>query len=399
VNKYFANVETQRRLPSPGVDRTSSSRRPSKGWVGLVRKHAAFILIVLLPTLFGSVYYGLLAAPIYRSTAQFLVKNSNPSSAVSGVGQFLQSTGLTPSASDAYSVGAYITSRDALAELEKDGEIRSIYNRPEADFIARFPSFYNFFRSSFEHLYWHYLSWIEVDFDSTTNITTIYAYAFRPADAHTVARQLLVLGEHAVNRMNDRVKQGTLRVMKEEVSDLQRRAEAIQSQITDFRNSELILDPNQTSTAATTLRSTLESTLVAARALLDQLQQVAPGSPQIPALRTRIKALEDQVAHQERKDSGGANTLAPKISQYDTLLFQQKFAQQMLQAAVTSLEAAEVGVQQQLLYIERIAEPRIPDWPQNPYRLLDMLLTLVTALLIYGIGRIFYSIIKEHVSA
>jgi capsular polysaccharide transport system permease protein len=186
--------------------------------------------------------------------------------------------------------------------------------------------------------------------------------------------------------------------MKEEVSDLQRRAEAIQSQITDFRNSELILDPNQTSTAATTLRSTLESTLVAARALLDQLQQVAPGSPQIPALRTRIKALEDQVAHQERKDSGGANTLAPKISQYDTLLFQQKFAQQM-QAAVTSLEAAEVGVQQQLLYIERIAEPRIPDWPQNPYRLLDMLLTLVTALLIYGIGRIFYSIIKEHVSA
>ena len=81
----------------------------------------------------------------------------------------------------------------------------SIYNRPEADFIARFPSFYNFFRSSFEHLYWHYLSWIEVDFDSTTNITTIYAYAFRPADAHTVARQLLVLGEHAVNRMNDRV--------------------------------------------------------------------------------------------------------------------------------------------------------------------------------------------------
>ena len=71
----------------------------------------------------------------------------------------------------------------------------------------------------------------------------------------------------------------------------------------------------------------------------------------------------------------------------------------MLQAAVTSLETAEIGVQQQLLYIERIAEPRTPDWPQYPYRLLDTLLVLVTALLIYGTGRIFYSIIKEHVSA
>jgi capsular polysaccharide transport system permease protein len=399
VNKYFANVETQRRLPPPGVDRTSSSRHRTGRWFGLARRHAAFISIVLLPTLLGSVYYALLAAPVYVSTAQFIIKNSSPSSSVSGVGQFLQSTGLTPSASDAYSVGAYIISRDALAELEQNSEIRSIYSRPEADLIARFPNFYHLFRRSFEHLYWHYLNWIEVDFDSTTNITTIYAYAFRPADAHTVALQLLVLGEHAVNRMNDRVKQGTLRVMKEEVSDLQRRAEAIQSQITDFRNSELILDPNQTSTAATTLRSTLESTLVAARALLDQLQQVAPGSPQIPALRTRIKSLEDQVSQQERKDSGGANTLAPKISRYDMLLFQQKFAQQMLQAAVTSLETAEIGVQQQLLYIERIAEPRTPDWPQYPYRLLDTLLVLVTALLIYGTGRIFYSIIKEHVSA
>ena len=53
MTKYFANVETQRRLPPPDVDRTSSSRRPSKRWLGLVRKHAAFVLIVLLPTLFG----------------------------------------------------------------------------------------------------------------------------------------------------------------------------------------------------------------------------------------------------------------------------------------------------------------------------------------------------------
>ena len=406
MNKYFLNPEAQRRLRPPGIDASFPRRRLTKGWLVFARRHAAFIFVVLLPTILASIYYGLIAAPIYVSTAQFLVKSSTQNPSSSGVAQFLQSTGFTTSANDAYSVGAYISSRDALAELDKNAGIRSIYNRPEADFITRFPNFYGClpifygsFRSNFEYLYCHYVNWIEVDFDSTTNITTIYAYAFRPEDAHAIALQLLNLGERAVNRMNDRLKSDALRAMKEEVAHLRQRAEAIQAQITNFRNSELLLDPNQTSTAATTLRSTLESALVDARALLGQLQQAAPHSPLIPVLRTRIKSLEDQASEQQYKDSGGANTLAPKVSQYDLLLSQQQFAQQMLQAAVASLEGAEVSIQQQLLYIQRIAEPNAPDWPQYPYRLLDALLALITALLIYGTGKILYSMVREHVSA
>ena len=403
MNKVV-NIEAQRQSRSLGVDAgeihdAAAELELAKRWFVLARRHIGFILVVLLPTLFASTYYGLIAAPIYMSTAQFVVKNSSQSSSTSGFGQFLQSTGLAPSANDAYAVGAYVTSRNALAELEKNNEIRLIYNRPEADFITRFPNFYGLFRSSFEYLFWHYLNWIEVDFDSTTNITTIYAYAFRTADAQAIALQLLSLSERAVNRMNERAKLDALRAVKEEVGHLQQRATAIESQITDFRNSELILDPNQASTAATTLRATLESALVGARALLGQLKQAAPGSPQISALRTRIRSLEDQVSEQERKGSGGVNTLAPKMSQYAVLLLQQQFAQQMLQAAVASLETAEVSVQLQQLYIERIAEPRPPDWPQYPYRLLDISLAFITALLIYGTGRILNSIVREHISA
>jgi capsular polysaccharide transport system permease protein len=381
VNKHV-NAEVQIDLRSRDTAKKLSLLRMVNYCFYLLRNYAGFIVIVVAPTAAAAIYYGVIAAPIYVSTAQFVVKNASQSSSSSGLGQFLQSAGLVTLASDAYAVGSYITSRDALAALEKNNQIRSIYDRPEADFVARFPNFYTLFRPSFEYLFWHYSYWIEADFDSTTNITTIYAYAFRPEDAQTIAGQLLSLSESAVNRMNDRAKLDTLRAFKEEVDRLQQREDAIETQITAFRNTELILDPDQASTAATALRSTLENALVAARALLDQLQQTAPGSPQIAGLRMRIKSLEDQASEQERKDSGGVNTLAPKMARYTQLLHQQQFAQQMLQAAVSSYETAEVNVQQQLLFIQRIAEPRAPDWPQYPYRILNTLLAFVTALLI-----------------
>jgi hypothetical protein len=90
------------------------------------------------------------------STAQLMIKSATPSPALPGVGQFLQSAGLTVSPNDAYAVDAYMTSRDAVKDLEKNNDIRSIYNRPEGDFIA----FYAFGQIALPHsLGYIYLGW------------------------------------------------------------------------------------------------------------------------------------------------------------------------------------------------------------------------------------------------
>jgi capsular polysaccharide transport system permease protein len=362
------------------------------------RLHLGFVLFVLAPTIAAIAYYGFFVAPIYMSTAAYVVKDASQSPSASGLGQFLQSAGLATSANDAYAISAYISSRDALAELDKTINIRALYNRPEADFLAKFPNFYTFFQKSFEWLYWHYYWWIEVDFNTTTNITTIYAWAFRPDDAHAIAQKLLVLSENAVNAMNDKAHLDAFRAGRDEVNQLQQRATDIQAQITAFRDNELILNPNQTSTDATNLRMTLENALVGARALLNQLQGTAPSSPQIPGLKLRIKSLEDQVNEQEHKNSGGPQTLAPKISKYDALLLQQQFIQQMLQAAVSGLENAEVSAIQQTLYLQRVSEPSTPDSQTISYRIVNPLLIFITALLIYGTGRMVVSTVREHLS-
>jgi capsular polysaccharide transport system permease protein len=390
------NVQTLARLlpeDAVGAAKLGRRRRGLLFWLG---RHPGFILFVLLPTLLGTVYFEIVAAPIYMSTAQFIVTNVAPNTSLGGMAGFLANTGLAPSSSYAYSVAAYMASRDALATLEKKIGIREIYDRPDADFLAKFPNI--FYRSSFENLYAHFSDWVQIYFDPVQNITTITVYAFRPGDCYTLTQQLLSLSEYAVNRLNARAGADVLKAARAEVDRLQQRLASIQTQINEFRNRERLLDPNQVSQAATALGASLESDLVSARALLAEMEHLAPASPVVASLRSRIATLEEQAANERRKNAGGSDTLAPKMSEYDALLLQQQFVQQLVQAAISTLNSTQVAVSQQRLYVERVAEPSKPDIPWYPYRTeIDSLLVLITAGLIYGIGRILVAAIREHV--
>jgi capsular polysaccharide transport system permease protein len=395
------NIQQQLRTRRFAFVRSGTESRTSlhllERTIAAARRAPGFVIVVVVPTFLAFLYYGLIAADIYVAVPQFIVKDTNQNASLSGLGAFLQSTGLANSVNDAYAVNAYLASRDALRELEKSPGVRMMYDRPEADFISRFPNL--LFSGSFENLYrWHYSYWVDVEFDSTTSITTIYVYGYRPDDVQAIGRRLLSLGETMVNRMNDRARADAVRGARREVDQLQQRASNIEQKITDFRDKNLIIDPNQSSTEATSLLATLEGYLASAQASVSKLEQSAPGSPQIPVLRAQIRALEKQITDEEHKSAGGDSTLAPKMAQYGALLLQQAFVQQMLQAAVSSLETSEASMQQQQLYLEEVSGPNRPDRAQYPYRILDILLTFFTACLLYLFGRIFNTVIREHLA-
>ena len=390
------NVQTFTKPLPDSVVSASTPRRRWRGPFGWLKRHLGFLIFVALPTLLGTLYYEVIAAPIYMSTSQFVVTNMTPASSVGGLAGFLANSGLAPQGSYAYSVRAYMSSRDALAQLEKKIRIGDIYNRPGADFLAKFPNF--FLGPSFENLYWHFSDWVDVEFDPIQLITTVTVYAFRPDDAYALDEQLLSLSEVAINDLNDRSGAAVLQAAKDEVDKLQKRLASIQQQITDLRNREQTLDPNQQSTAATALGATLESDLVTARALLAQIQQLAPSSPAAASLRSRIATLEQQLATERAKNTGGSGTLAPVVSQYDALLLQQQFVQQLVSAAISTLNSIEMTVAQRKLYVERVAEPSKPDIPYYPYRTeIDCFLVFITSFFLYGIGRMLVAAIREHV--
>src|SRR5215472_5888505 len=97
-----------------------------------------FWAIVGVPTLAAGVYYFAIASDLYLSEAKFIVRSPKQVQA-SGIGTLLQSTGMSRAAEDTSAVQDFIMSRDAVRKLEQKNNLRSLFARPEGDFVTRFP--------------------------------------------------------------------------------------------------------------------------------------------------------------------------------------------------------------------------------------------------------------------
>jgi capsular polysaccharide transport system permease protein len=324
-------------------------------------------MIVLLPTLATGVYYGLVASDRYVSEARFVVRTANkPGAAAGGLGALLQLAGLSQTQDDTYAVRDYMTSRDALHELTQKLDLRKMYDDPDADFLARYPSV--LFGRSDEEFYRYFQYAVSVVVNTTTGVTTLDVQAFHPKDAYQVAHALLGLGEGLVNRLNQRMQEDAVRVARDEVARTEQRRIAAQIAVEEFRNRELILDPDKNAAIVIKLIGGLAGQLAEVRAQLAETRGNSPNSPQLATLRQRATAIEQQIDLERSRVANSSDALAAKIAEYETLMLQQEFAISTLAQAVSALEMAQVEARRQQLFLERVVEPGVPDDAIMPQR-------------------------------
>jgi capsular polysaccharide transport system permease protein len=230
-------------------------------------------------------------------------------------------------------------SRDAVRLLEKNNNLRDVFNRPEADFITRFPNLFS--NSSFEKLYQHYSGFVTVVIDGETGVTKLTVEAYRPEDAQMITQALLSYSEDLVNRLNQRAEEDMVATARGQVQAAEDNLAAIQ----------------------------------ATRASLGQ-------TPSLGRL------------------TGGQNSApSSSFSDIDRIELQRDLAQKSLASAVTALETAEVEAQSHHLYIEHVSEPNLPDYPLYPKRVLSFIMVMVTCFVSYGIAWLLITGIREHGSA
>jgi len=100
-----------------------------------------FLVVVGVPTLVASLYYGAIASPIYVSESNFVVRSASQNQ-LNSFGMALQGIGISSQASDAFAVHSFITSRDGLAALQKQFDVKGVLSRPEADAFQRYPNIF-----------------------------------------------------------------------------------------------------------------------------------------------------------------------------------------------------------------------------------------------------------------
>jgi capsular polysaccharide transport system permease protein len=353
-----------------------------------------FLIVVALPTLIAAIYYLAIAAPEYVSETTFVVRTPTQPTSGSLDSVLLGGLGGGGGAADAYVIQDYITSRQAVHDLEVGQDLRAKLARPTIDLAARFPR--PFQPANFENLYQAYKKFIDVGMNGQTGISTLRVTAFTPKDASDMANALLDGGEGVINRLNDRAAADAVAESHKRISEAEARVVAAETALTDFRNREQLIDPQRSSLAGLDLVAKLEGQLADMRAQRAAIAAAAPSSPQLPEIDRQITAFQSQLDMERSKIAGQDTSLAPTIGEYEQLTIERDFAVKELAEASAAAETARLEVRRKRLYLERIVSPNTPDTPTKPRRLYSIMMVLFSCLLIYGTVVLVMAGLREH---
>lgn len=355
-----------------------------------------FLLVVVAPMLLLSAYLYLISSDQYESEAHYLVRSENVGdSPQAGVGQVLSfvTGGASNSQSEAMSVADYLTSHDAVSTLSTHDNLVGRFHRPDVDFFSRLRKA----NPAPEQLLKYYRKQVLVKFNTETGITTLRVHSFRPEDSYQLVQRLLALGEQRVNVLNARSYHDAIATARQQLSAAENDLVAGQKQLTRYRQNRGDIDPQASGQAQITLVTSLSGQLSAARAQLIAMgNMISHASPQYKAVAGRVAALEGQLAAQSAKLTGGSQTIAGRIGDYQDLQLRQQFLAKRYEAAAVAVEKAREQAIRQQLYLVRVVEPNMPVKALYPERGRILLTVLIALLLAYAIGWLIVAGVREH---
>lgn len=352
-----------------------------------------FGVAVLLPTLLSAVYFGLIASDVFISESKYVLRSPQRQTAT-GLNAILHSAGFTRAQDDTYTVHDFILSRDALRILNQDLGTQARYASEQIDRFSRFAGIDG--DDSFEAFFEYYQRYVHVLPDPSSAISTLRVSAFDAADARAINERLLQASESLVNQLNERGRGDLIRFAQREVDAAEQRAKAATLAVSDFRNRKSVFDPARQSAIQLQLISKLQDELILTRTQLDQVRMLSAQSPQIPSLEQRLRTLQSSIDAENRKVTGGDRSLSDKSADYERLVLEREFADRQLATAMTSLEQARNDAARKQLYLERIAQPSLPDSALEPRRLRGFVSTVILGLVAWGILAMLLAGIREH---
>jgi capsular polysaccharide transport system permease protein len=356
-----------------------------------VRRHWPFHLTVVLPAILTFLYLFLFAADQYASEAQYIVRSPQAASAPSLMGDVLGAVSQRAS-NETTGVAAYLQSHDAVRALSKEVDLVKVFGKPKLDFLNRLGG-----DPTAEDLLKYYKKRVKVTLNVNTGLSTLEVRAFTPQDSQVIANKLLTLAELQVNRLAGPAQSDATSLAEQEVAKAKQRTIDIGEKLTTFRNQQQALDPAASSEMVMGVLGSLETELATALAERNQAAQyLRPGAPKLKELDNKVASLRGQVALQRGRLTGGSGSLAPTAAGYDRLMLDREFASRDYASALQALEAARLDAAKKHLYLVRVVQPNRPEESLYPRRWLILLSTVISLLVIYGIGWLIIAGIRDH---
>jgi capsular polysaccharide transport system permease protein len=184
----------------------------------------------------------------------------------------------------------------------------------------------------------------------------------------------------------------------DEVERTKAEFETVKQRLTEFQGTTAVVPTAAPVTQALQLVGGIDTQLATLRAeQATMLQTFQPNSPQVRAAAAKIAALETERARAvERALSAPGENLANSEVEARALLLDYEFAQRAYHGAVSALEGSRRDSRADAKYVVAYVPPEAPQksnyWP----RLVNVLAVFFAAALLWGVGALSYSVLKEH---
>ncbi len=356
-----------------------------------------FVFSFVLPVTIATLYYGFIASNQYVAEFRFAVKDTSSASGAAASGlSVLLGMPATSDTADNYLVTSFLTSRQAVDELESKINVKELYSRPKIDWWARFDSSLPIERFV---SYWQYM--VSANYDPVTGIAVATVRAFSPQDAQLIADTLVQLSENLINQIANRAQIDAVRFAETEVRKAQDRLKNVRAQLTKFRSEQGIIDPTTSVVASNSaLVQSLHATLAQLETSLTTLtsQNLSPNAPAVRVLKSQIAATKAQLVSVESdvsKDRAGGG-LSTVVAKYEQLDLERQFAQAMVTSTMQALDQARANAAAQHLFITPFVRPALPQSSTYPNRPVSVLLVTFYSFLTWLIGFLVARSVSEN---
>lgn len=362
--------------------------------VAPIRWRWLFLVTVILPIFAASVYLFAVAAPRFTSTASFIVRSAvqhsgDPLSTLS------EDSASTIARDETNAIAAYLTSRDVVQQLSSNNGLRRILDRPNRDFLFRFPTFW--LPDNNEYLFKRFQWMVDAEVDPITGISTIEVNAFSADDARAVVVAMLGYAETLVNAMNERAYKDGLTTADRFVDEAKKQLDSTEAALQAFRNASGSVDPAIVAQSKLNVIEGLSTELAKVEATIAQQSAIAPSSPMLAGLRAQADSYRNEIDKRRLEIAGSAGSEAVKLEQYEKLVLERDLAAKALAAAAAQRDQARQDTERQHLYIQLISRPNLSnDYARYPRTGLILLALVAVCLGIFQLLRLLGGLTAEH---
>jgi capsular polysaccharide transport system permease protein len=390
LRKMAAKARGRKRIWTP-------SYVPARRWEHSFNAYVlrAFIAIVVVPVAVAGLYLAFFVSDQYMSETRFAVRGAERAS-FDPIGNLLG----VPSSNrvqEAMIISDYLRGRGIVEELEKEMNLRQRFAGPSIDILSRFNTS-NAIEELIKYWRWH----IDVSIDALSGIVTVEVFAFTPQDALEISQAILAASERLINELSDRSRRDALQQTQTELKRAEAGLQASIRALQDLRNAEGLLDVDKTSETMIQMLADMRLEVIRMdREYAAQRQTVAPDSPQLRVLESRIKATRDQIGKLESQMTGSRQqkegpALAESMSRFERLKLEHDIAQKRYIAAAGAFEKARVDLSTQQVYLTTFVPPTLAQKALYPRRLWIFIIIVVGCLALWGLGTGAAVLMRNH---